>query len=291
MIQEKDLTKILVKLIQKAETSLPRDVEEKLKEAYEKEKNSLAKIQLREILENIKFARKNSLPICQDTGLISFYVKIDEEVGVKVSTIKNSLQKAVKISTEKIPLRSNVVNPLTRENTQNNIGFRVPNINITFSKKKDFLEIIAFPKGAGSENMSSFKNLNPTEGERGIKKFILKKVGESKGNPCPPIILGIGIGGSSEQAMGLAKKALLRPLGKKNKNKEIRKLEEEILKEVNKLGIGVMGLGGSTTCLSVNIETAGTHTASLPIAINFGCWATRRASVKIFANGKVKFSQ
>lgn len=283
MVRESIITETVTELIKKAETSLPEDIEDKLREAYEKEINELAKIQLREILKNIEFAREQYLPICQDTGLLSFYIKMGEKINVKTSTIKKAIQKAVKISTEKIPLRENTVDPLSRENFGNNLGLQQPNIDFEFSlgEGEDFLEITVFPKGAGSENMSAFKAFQPTLGKEEIKKFVLEKVVEAGGKPCPPIILGIGIGGSSEQAMKMAKVALLRPLGQKNKNKNIAQIEQEILKEINESGIGVMGLGKGVTCLGVNIKISGTHTASLPVAINFGCWAMRRATMRI----------
>ncbi len=288
MISEKDLVRALVELIRKAETSLPKDVEEKLKEAYKNEKNPLAKIQLEQVLKNTKLARERQLPICQDTGILSFYLKIGEKANSDVSLIKKAIQEAVKIATEKIPLRENTVDPFTRKNSGNNLGLRMPLIHLEFFPG-NYLKITLMAKGAGSENMSSLKVLKPTDGKKEIKKFVLEKVAEAGGQPCPPIILGIGVGGSSEQAMKLAKLSLLRPLNESIKDKKIAQLEREILHEVNELGIGTMGLGGSTTCLGVNIMIAATHTASLPVAINFGCWATRRATVKISTNGEVKF--
>lgn len=279
----------IFELIKRAETSLPKDVENKLREVYKKEKNELARIQLKQILENIKFARQNSLPICQDTGLLTFYVKFSDKTKVKIQEIERAIKVATAIATEKIPLRENLVDVITRKSRNSNLGDKQPEINFEFSKGKS-VEITLIAKGAGSENMNCYKNLTPNEGKEGIKKFILEKVKEKAKNSCPPIILGIGIGGSSEQAMKLAKIALLRKLNEKNKNREIAKFEEEILNEINKLGIGTMGLGGDITCLKVAIETADTHTASLPVAISFGCWAMRRATLKIFSNGKVKFS-
>ncbi|MEM4347314.1 MAG: fumarate hydratase [Candidatus Altiarchaeota archaeon] len=278
----------IFELIKRVETSLPRDVEKKLREAYKRETNELARIQLGEILKNVKFARKNSLPICQDTGLLTFYVRLGDET--KITEIERAIKSAIVIATKKIPLRENLVDAINRKPRNSNLGNKQPEINFEFIPNKREIEISLIAKGAGSENMNSYKNLSPNETTEGIKKFILEKVKEKSKNSCPPIILGVGIGGSSEQAMKLAKIALLRKLDEKNKNREIAKLEEEILNEINKLGIGTMGLGGDITCLKVAIETADTHIASLPIAISFGCWAMRRANVRISSNGKVKFS-
>jgi len=288
MTKEKFLVRAISELIRKAETSLPKDVEYKLKEAYKKEKDKLAKIQLEQILQNIKFARKESLPICQDTGLLTFYVKIGEKSNFKIFEIERAIKIATEIATMEIPLRYNLVDAITRKQKNSNVGFGEPEINYEFFQKKRTIEIALMAKGAGSENMVSYANLSTNSGKDEIKKFVLQKVKEAGGKPCPPIILGIGIGGSSEKAMKLAKIALMRKLDDRNKDKKIAKFEEEILREVNKLGIGVMGLGGKTTCLSVNIEKADTHIASLPVAISFSCFSTRRAAIRIFKNN-IKF--
>jgi len=277
----KDMEKIIFEIIRRAETSLPRDVENKLKEAYKSEKNQLAKIQLNEILKNIKTARKNSMPICQDTGLLSFYVSMSERAGISPTEIENAIKNALRKATGKIPLRENLVDSITRKPRNSNIGFREPEMHFEFVPKKGSMQITVMPKGAGSENVAAFTVLNPNDGEDGIKNFAIRKVKEAGARPCPPIILGIGIGGSSEMAMKLAKFALLRPLKKKNKDKDLAKMEEKILTEINNLGIGTMGLGGKTTCLKVSIEKADSHTASLPVALSISCWATRRASVEI----------
>jgi len=288
MISEKIITEATVELLRRAETYLPKDVEDALKKAYGNEKSKLGKIQLKEILENIKFARERSIPICQDTGIINFYVLLGDRTGTDPDTVKNALRNATKIATEKIPLRPNAVNPLTRENSDNNTGIGIPEIELEILKGKKYVEITAFPKGAGSENMCKLKMLKPSDGVGGIRRFVLESVAEAKGNPCPPGIIGIGIGGSSDLATKLAKRALLRKIGKRNRDKKIAKLEIELEKDINKLGIGPMGLGGEISCLGVNIEMAHCHTGSLPVAVNIGCWANRRATARIKGN-KVDF--
>jgi len=282
MISEKTITEAIVELLRRAETDLPRDVEVALKRAYAKEKSELGKIQLREILKNIKLARKNSIPICQDTGIINFYVGLG--TGVINDNIEDILVNATKLATEKIPLRPNAVDPLTRKNSNDNTGIGIPNIELKILRDRDYIEITALPKGAGSENMCKLRMLKPSDGMEGIKKFVLESVAEAKGNPCPPVIIGIGIGGSSDLATRLAKRALLRKIGEGNVDKEIAELERELERDINRLGIGPMGLGGVVTCLGVNIETSYCHTGSLPVAVNIGCWATRRATVRIYDN-------
>jgi fumarate hydratase subunit alpha len=194
----------------------------------------------------------------------------------------------VEKATELIPLRPNAVHPLTRKNPGTNIGERMPYINYKFSKD-DYLEITVFPKGAGSENMSALAMLTPSQGIKGIKEFVLDTVVSAGGKPCPPIILGIGIGGSADISMKLAKESLLRPINERHKDDKIAALEEELLNALNLTGIGPMGLGGKTSVLGVSIEYAHCHTASFPVAINIQCWAARRATARIYSDGKVKY--
>ncbi|MBS7614007.1 fumarate hydratase, partial [Candidatus Bathyarchaeota archaeon] len=196
---------------------------------------------------------------------------------------------AVSKATEAIPLRPNVVHPLTRMNTRDNTGFRIPVLHVAKTKGSD-IKVSFMPKGAGSENVSSFHMLTPVKTVETIKNIILTRVVEAGGMPCPPTILGVGLGGTSEEAMLMAKKALLRPIGDENKDSEIARFESELLEAVNKTGIGPMGLGGRWTCLDVKIEYAYCHTASLPLAINFQCWAARRASAVIKPNGSYEIS-
>jgi fumarate hydratase subunit alpha len=282
MLSKEILIETAVKLLRKAETDLPVDVEEALKKAHREEREKLGGIQLKEILENIKYARENHIPLCQDTGIINFYVKIGDKTGISPEEIEKTLRKATKLATGEIPLRPNAVNPLTRENTGDNTGTGIPYVEIEYLKGEDYLEITAFPKGAGSENMSRLKMLKPSDGIKGVKRFVLESVAEAKGNPCPPGVIGIGVGGSSDLATKMAKKALLRKIGERNKDKETANLEEELEEAINKLGIGAMGLGGTVSCLSVAVEVAHTHTGSLPVAVNIGCWATRKATVRIY---------
>lgn len=270
-IEREFLIESVVDLLRKAETELPEDVINELKKALEKEESPVAKAQLQAILKNIDIAKKHSVPMCQDTGIIIFFVEIGRELQLDFD-LEAALETAVRKATEEIPLRPNAVDPLTRKNDGDNTGNGIPDINYSFVPGKT-LKITVAPKGAGSENMSALKMLNPTE-VQGIKAFVLETVINAGGMPCPPITLGIGIGGSFDKSARLAKKALLRDL-----DTPMDAFEQEILEAVNALGIGSMGLGGSTTALSVHIEKAHCHTASLPVAINIQCWANRHATL------------
>jgi fumarate hydratase subunit alpha len=282
----KNLVKSTVKeLLRMASIELPIDVKKALKDAYEREVEDVPKMQLKAILDNIELAEKTGTPMCQDTGVHIVYVKLGE---VEVEGLEDAVREGVAEATATIPLRPNAVHPLTRKNPGTNVGLNMPYIYI--EKIKDgFVEITVMPKGAGSENMSALAMLTPAAGLKGVKEFILQTVVKAGGQPCPPGILGVGIGGTADVAMKLAKGALLRPLGSRNPDPEVAKLEEELLEALNGLGIGPMGLGGKTTLLGVHIEVAYTHTASLPVAVNYQCWAARRATARIYPDGRVEY--
>ncbi len=270
-MDSKLVARVVEKLLLKATTDLPEDAVHALQKAAAREKNEIAKDQLHIILQNVELAKGKKVPMCQDTGTLTFYVK-GRSFGMEV---EEGIRKGVKRATEKVPLRPNSVNPLTRKNMGND-----PIINYEYSKD-DCLEISVIPKGAGCENMSSLGMLTPAHGREGIKKFILKTIAEKGKNACPPLVVGIGIGGTSEEAMKLAKKSFLLPLDENNPDKEAGKLEQELLQEINALELGTMGLGGSTTVLAVKVSVKPTHTASLPVAINLQCWADRKATARI----------
>ena len=300
MITKELIKDVTINILRRAETTLPKDVKEALVRAYECEENEIAKVQLKAMLENIKLAEKMQRPLCQDTGIPLFYVTLglglggeSRKVNVNLNDIESGIRKGVKKATETIPLRPNVVNAITREGGEPNIGDRIPYINYKIADIDfDGLEIIAFPKGGGSENVSAFAMLSPKpekESEKEIKKFILDAVLNAAGKPCPPTIIGVGIGGSADMAMSLAKAALLRPVHMRHKDARVARMEEELLETVNNTGIGPMGLGGKTTALDVHIETADTHITSLPVAINFQCWAARKASARLYSSGEVEY--
>ena len=280
------IEKLTVNLLRLAVTRLPPDVKEALKDAYERERNPTGRIQLKAILENIRLAEEEGLPICQDTGLISFYLRAGSGFHC-LERIEEALRRAVAKATAQIPLRPNAVDPLTQKNTGDNTGRSIPYIHWEITSG-DFLEITVLPKGGGSENMCALRILRPSDGISGLKKFVLERVVNAGGMPCPPTIIGVGVGGGADIAMDLAKKALLRPLNEPHPNRVISRLEMELLDAVNRTGVGPMGLGGDVTALAVRIEYAHRHPASYPVAIAFQCWAARRASARIYADGRVE---
>jgi fumarate hydratase subunit alpha len=282
MITKEKITETVSELLKRAATRLPEDVEEALEKAHKEESRETAKIQLAAILENIRYARKNDLPICQDTGIPVFYIGIGSKAQIDAGIIEEAVVDGVRKATRDVPLRPNAVHPLTRKNSGDNTGVGFPVLELEILKGKDYVEIIVLPKGAGSENMSRLAMLKPSEGIAGLEKFVIESVAAAGGNSCPPIIVGIGIGGTADKAMMLSKRALLRRVPSRNKDALVASLERNLLEKINLLSIGPMGLGGDTTALAVHVEYAFCHTASLPVAVNLQCWANRRASAKIF---------
>lgn len=259
-----------IEILKKAETTLSEDVIEAIKKARDDESSTVAKEQLNAILKNIDIASRNEVPICQDTGILIFFVEIGRELIIDFN-LDAAISEGVRKATKSIPLRPNAVDPLTRNNSKDNTGDGIPDIKYSFCDGKK-LKITVAPKGAGSENMSAIKMLNPTETAQ-IRNFVLETVLKAGGKPCPPIIIGIGIGGSFDKAARLAKASLLVNMT------DMDEYELSILKDINSLGIGPMGLGGDTTALAVHMKKAHCHTASLPVAVNIQCWANRHASI------------
>ena len=274
MITQEQVADTVCKLYKEAVIKLPSDVKSALKKAYEIEENDIAKLNIKSILDNIHLAEEKNIPMCQDTGLPIIFIKLGK---VQVENLQQGIIEGVKKATVEVPLRTNVVDPLTRVNTGNNIGKDIPQINVELSSKEE-LEITVFPKGFGSENNNKLAMLLPGEGIDGIKAFFKESILSAGGKPCPPTRVGVGIGGSSDMALKLAKKALLRPVEEHNQDERLQKLEKELLDIANNTGIGPMGLGGKTTTLDVKVELADTHTAGLPVGICIQCWAARCAT-------------
>ena len=285
MISPELMEQVVVNILRTAVTSLPSDIMSALEKAESVETSDIAKSQLRAILQNVKCAEEASIPMCQDTGTPLFFVS-----GRCDGEFEEAIRKGVERATREIPLRPNIVHPLSRKNSGNNLGVGMPQVHF-LPGPEGFVEITVMPKGAGSENMSALRMLSPSEGLKSVKSFVLDVVVNAGGRPCPPTIVGVGIGGSADIAMSLAKRALLRPLDVMNPNSELAELEEELLDAVNLTGIGPMGLGGRTTCLGVKVDLAYCHTASLPVAVNLQCWAARRASARMFRDGRVTYSK
>ncbi|AEH44833.1 hydro-lyase, Fe-S type, tartrate/fumarate subfamily, alpha subunit [Thermodesulfatator indicus DSM 15286] len=274
-IEQKDIIDKLAEAVEKACKVLPKEVLETFKTAREEEPSSLGKKVFDILLKNASLAQKENLPICQDTGIAVIFVELGEEV--KVKNLYEAINQGVAKGYEKGLLRKSVADPLTRKNTRTN----TPAIIHLEIVPGDKLKITVLPKGCGSENMSALKMLPPSAGISGIKDFVIDTVKNAGPNPCPPIIVGVGIGGTFEKAAFLAKKALIRPIGKSHHIEKIAELEKELLAEINTLGIGPLGFGGKYTALAVHIETFPTHIASLPVAVNIQCHAARVKTLEI----------
>jgi fumarate hydratase subunit alpha/L(+)-tartrate dehydratase alpha subunit len=272
---------------------IPSDIRHALGEGLGREQasgNKTAAGVLFTILENIEVADTQGTLVCQDTGLPIYKVRIGSRLNVDVPEIKTRIRTACEKLTREHPLRSNSVHPLTRKNTGTNSGQGIPIIKVDFVPDSDQIEILMAPKGSGSENMSFLKMLNPNEGIKGIKRFVLHCVLESGACPCPPVIVGIGLGGTSDLAMNLAKEAsTFRTIGSSNPDPQVAELEKDLLEKINATGLGPQGLGGLTTALAVNIEWAHTHISQNPVAVNMQCWRGERSAGLIEADGTVKY--
>jgi tartrate/fumarate subfamily iron-sulfur-dependent hydro-lyase alpha chain len=275
----------------KALKVLPSDVLTAIKKAHQAETKKLAKSILGSIITNIDVSRQTASLVCQDTGIPVYFLKIGTESEVKLGRLLEAVSKGCSEATVKGDLRPNIVHPLTRVNSGTNTGIGVPVIHTEVDGEVDGVRIMSMPKGSGSENMGYLKMLPPSDGVEGVIRFVLESVIDSGGKGCPPSILGVGIGGSFDTAPRLAKKALIRPVGSRNKDPSIARLEEALEKAVNKTGIGPMGLGGDITTLAVHVETADTHISSLPVALNSQCWRGERAAATLDSKGHIEYTE
>lgn len=272
------ITELVEKLCIDANYFLNSDVLNALKEGFDKEESDIGKGILNQIIENSKIACDEKKAICQDTGMAVVFVDIGQEVHITGGNLNDAINEGVRRGYEKGFLRKSVVkDPIERTNTGDNTP-AVIHYNIIEGEN---IKITVAPKGFGSENMSALKMLKPSDGIEGVKKFIIETVENAGPNPCPPMVVGVGIGGTMEKAAFLAKKALLRPIDESSNVEYVKNLEVEMLETVNKSGIGPSGLGGRITALGVNIEVFPTHIAGLPVAVNISCHATRHAEAVI----------
>ena len=259
-----------------ANRNLCGDVYDKLREAEQAEESPIGKSILGRIIENADIAREKQMPICQDTGMAVFFVELGSEAIIDGATVEEAINEGVRKGYTEGYLRKSVVaDPLRRKNT----GDNTPAIVHLTQVKGDKLSITIAPKGFGSENMSAVKMLKPSDGENGVKDFVVETASKGGSNPCPPIVVGVGIGGTMEKAAILSKKALTVPLNEENPDPYYADMERELLERINKLGIGPQGLGGRTTALKVNILTYPTHIAGLPVAVNISCHVTRHKTI------------
>ena len=272
-IEASAVTQAVAELCQEANFVLGEDVLAALKQAQQTEESPLGKEVLGQLIENARIAKEERVPLCQDCGTAVVFLEIGQETHITGGNLYAAIEEGVRLGYSQGYLRKSIVSqPFSaRINTKDN----TPSVMHTEIVPGDQLKITVMPKGSGAENMSRLAMLKPGDGKQGVIDLVVRTVDEAGGNPCPPLIVGLGIGGTAEKAMLLAKKALLRPVASANPDPEIAELEKEILSRINDLGIGPLGFGGRTTALAVNAEVMPTHIASLPVAVNLQCHSAR----------------
>jgi len=271
-----------------AQIDIPPDVRQGLRNAHTRESNPVARGILGTMLKAIEVADRKHTLVCQDTGIPIFWITIGRGFLIDGARVIEALRRGVERATTEMPLRSSIVSPIRRENRQTSSGEGVPVVHVEFSSAIDHIDIMMMPKGSGSESMSFLKMLLPADGIAGVKKFVLETCVGAGGRPCPPTIVGVGIGGSSDLCVTLAKKATLRPIGERHPDPEVAALELELLGAINSTGIGPMGLGGDTTALDLHVETAWTHITLNPVAVNMQCWRGERRRARVYRDGRVE---
>ena len=276
-ISAEEITSTIRRLCIEANTILGNDVIEALKRGLEKEESPVGKDIFRQLLENAKIAKEEGIPLCQDTGMVVVFIEMGQDIHIVGGDLNQSIDEGVRQGYRDGYLRASSLDPLIRKN----FGDNTPAIIHVEIVPGDQLKLTVIPKGFGGENMSRVALLTPASGMEGIKEFVLRTVEEAGANPCPPGIVGVGIGGTLEKAAILAKKSLLRPIDQRHPDPGIARLEEEFLEEINRLGVGPQGLGGTVTALDVHIETYPTHIASLPVAVNLQCNCHRHKEAEL----------
>jgi fumarate hydratase subunit alpha len=285
---EEKITDAAVKLVSTAAIYLPDDVKRALRKAQETESSELAKKVIGSMLQNLEVAEAEGRPSCQDTGTVIFYVKVGDKfpyLGMLEGALRNATIKA----TTDVPLRPNSVNIFTGKNSGNNTADRIPWIEWELVPGSDSAEVTVVLKGGGSEGPSLAKVIPPAEGMKGVYKLVLDDIFEQGPKPCPPVVVGVGLGPTADIAMKLAKKSLLVDIGQRNPDAELSKIETSLLEAINKLGWGPHGVGGSTTALDVHIEAVNRHPASFAVGVATACWEDRKSTMKIWPEGRVEF--
>ena len=289
MTIEKVVEDTAVELLRITATEYPKEYVKELEKLMKETKGEVGKSQMVSILEDVALARKESWPMCQDTGLVAFMVKLGDEFPLR-SGLKEVLVNATRRATKEIPLRPNAVDMLKGNTNDNVCDPHVPILYVELVPGKN-LELTAMPKGGGSSNVAAHRMLKPGLGMKGVKNFVIEALAAAGSLGCPPYFVGVGVGASEDYCMVLAKKALLKPFKVRNTDPKIAAIEEELLTKVNELGIGAMGLGEGPTALDLHIEMAARHPASLPVGVVISCWALRHAKATIEADGKVKIDK
>lgn len=275
-------------LYKKALTDLPPDVRNAVNRSALQEESG-ARRRLDVMAKSIDISDRTGIIVCQDTGICVFFVKIGTEFPINGARLTTALRSGIAQATKRHDLRSSIVHPLTRQNRQDNTGAGIPDIHVEFVDESDELEILLVPKGSGSENMSFLKMLSPAEGVNAVKRFVLESVVEAGPKPCPPTIVGVGLGGTADLCSALAKKAILRPVGEPHPEADIAEFEGQLLAALNETGIGPQGLGGKVTSFAVHAEYAATHISMNPVAVNIQCWRGERARATIGRDGAVRY--
>lgn len=272
-IKAEEITKTVADLFKEANYYLTEDVLEAINRAFQSEESPVAKEILKQIIENAAIASKEQIPLCQDCGVAVIFLELGQDAHVVGGDLDTAINEGVKQAYDEGYLRKSMVNKpfSSRINTKDN----TPAVIYTDIVPGDKLKITVVPKGGGAENMSRLGMLKPAAGRQGIVDLVVKSVDEAGANPCPPVIVGVGIGGTAEKALLLAKKALLRKVGEPNPDPEVAELEKELLEKINALGIGPMGYGGRTSALAVHVEVFPAHLASMPVAVNLNCHSSR----------------
>ncbi len=267
-----EIIEVVARMSIEANYVLGEDIIKEYKEGLKREESPIAKDIFKQLIENAKIAKEERMPLCQDTGMAVVFAEVGQDLEIEGGNLEEAIHQGVKKGYQDGYLRKSVVDgPVIRKNT----GDNTPAVIHSRVVSGDKLKLTVAPKGFGSENMSQIKMLRPTDGFVGVKDFILDVVREAGPNPCPPIIVGVGIGGTFEKAALMAKHSLLRPVGSYSEDERIAQFEKELLEDINKLGIGPQGFGGKTTALAVNVETYPTHIAGLPVAVNINCHIAR----------------
>ncbi len=280
-LQYEEIVDAIKKMIIHTAYNLPEDALKAMEEAYEKEKSPVSKEVLKQLLENAKIARTEDRPLCQDTGLAVFFVKVGQDLRVVGGTLKDAINEGTAKGYEEGYLRASTCDCFSRENLKDKIGYNLPAIIHFDIVEGDKLDIEYAAKGGGSENVSRARVFPPAAGKEGVIQFVKECISDAGGNPCPPLTVGVGIGGTFEKAAISSKHALFREIGSVNEDPEMAELEETIKTELNKLGIGSMGMGGTETVLAVHIEANPCHIASLPVSVNVQCHSSRHTHITI----------
>ena len=280
-IKYNDIVNVIKNMIVQCGAVLPKDAYKAIKDAYENEKSQVSKEVLAQLLENADIAKNEQRPLCQDTGLAVFFVNIGDDVRVVGGNIRDAINEATEQGYKEAYLRASTCEPFSRANLKDTIGYNLPAIVHFDIVPGDKLDISYAAKGGGSENVSRAKVFPPAAGRQGIINYVKEVISDGGGNPCPPLTVGVGIGGTFEKACISSKHALFRDIGSTNEDDEMAKLEQEIKDELNKLGIGAMGMGGTQTVLAVHIESNPCHIASLPVSVNVQCHSSRHSHITI----------